>query len=155
MKNVEMLLVSPMRRTLATATQSFPELIDGIPWMANELLREMSGSHPCDRRRPILDLKSSFPHVNFSLTVHNEDPLYYAQVGRESPESVTKRQRDFFTWLSERSEGEILIVSHSAYFHNLFQNVLDGDLALEDGRCGVFKNCEMKTYCISFSQVTV
>lgn len=154
-KNVELLLVSPMRRTLATATQSFPGFIDVIPWMANELLREMSGSHPCDRRRPILELKSLFPHVDFSLTVHNEDPLYFSQVGRESQESVTKRQRDFFTWLAARSEGEILVVSHSAYFHNMFANVLDADLALEGGKCGVFKNCEMKSYCISFPQVTV
>jgi broad specificity phosphatase PhoE len=154
-KNVELLLVSPMRRTLATATQSFPGFIDGIPWMANELLREMSGSHPCDRRRPISELKSLYPHVDFSLTVDNEDPLYYAQVGRESPESVTKRQRDFFSWLATRGEGEILVVSHSAYFHNMFKNVLDADLAIEHGRCGVFKNCEMKSYYVSFPQVTV
>lgn len=155
MKNTELLLVSPMRRTLATATLSFPGYIGGIPWIAHELLREMAGFHPCDRRRPISEHKVSYPHVDFSCIIHNEDPLYYSQVGRESPESVTKRTRDFFAWLGARSEGEILIVSHSAYFHNMFKNVLDADLALEHGKCGTFKNCEMKSYCITFPQVNV
>jgi broad specificity phosphatase PhoE len=49
----ELLVVSPMRRTLQTATHSFPSLIGKVKWLALEHLREQTGSHPCDRRLKI------------------------------------------------------------------------------------------------------
>lgn len=149
-KCADLLVVSPMRRTLATATKCFPDFMGKIPWLANEDLREQAGYHPCDRRRPISEHRVSYPHVDFCLTTDNEDPLYFAQVGRETAEHVSKRQNSFLHWLESRPEREILIVTHSAYLHNLFDNLLEVDIAQEEGKLGVFKNCEMKSYCLTF-----
>ena len=149
-KNADLLVVSPMRRTLATATKCFPDFMSKIPWMANEDLREQAGYHPCDRRRPISEHRASYPHVDFSLATNDSDPLYFAQVGRETSEQVSRRQNNFLHWLGSRPEREILIVTHSAYLHNLFDNLLEVDIAQEEGKSGVFRNCEMKSYCLTF-----
>ena len=147
-KNPDLLVVSPMRRTLATASISFSDLIGSIPWVAHESLREQAGYHPCDRRRPISELRESYNNVDFSIIEHDKDPLYYHQPGRETAEHVTQRAFDFFSWLNTRTEKEIIVVTHSAFLHSMFQSVVETDLLAEGDRCGVFANCEMKSYRI-------
>jgi hypothetical protein len=56
-ETAQLLVVSPMQRTLQTATYSFPSLMGKIPWVACELIRERSGLHPCDRRRNLEEYK--------------------------------------------------------------------------------------------------
>lgn len=41
--NADLLVTSPMRRTMSTATYSFPGFVNKIPWFANESLREQAG----------------------------------------------------------------------------------------------------------------
>ena len=145
-KQPDLLVVSPMRRTLATASIGFGDLIGSMPWVAHESLREQAGYHPCDRRRPISELRESYNHVDFSLIQHNKDPLYYHQPGRETAENVTERAFDFFKWLDSRTEKEIVVVTHSAFLHSMFKSVVEIDLLTEGDRCGIFANCEMKSY---------
>lgn len=147
-RSADLLVVSPMRRTLATASIAFRDLSGSIPWVAHESLREQAGYHPCDRRRPISELRESYPHVDFTIIQHDKDPLYFSQAGRESAENVTKRAFDFFTWLDSRTEKEIVVVTHSAFLHSMFKSVVETDLLGEGDRCGVFSNCEMKSYLI-------
>lgn len=149
--SADLLVVSPMRRTLSTATQCFPELVGKVRWLAHEMIREMAGGHPCDRRRPISEHRESYPHVDFAQVENNEDPLYYLTGGdRETEESVTARAHVFFKWLETRSEKEIVVVTHSAFLRNIFNTVLQVNLDHEEKRCGVFRNCEMKSYHILF-----
>jgi broad specificity phosphatase PhoE len=149
-KNAELLVVSPMRRTLATATKCFPTLVGKIPFLAHESIREQTGEHPCDRRRPITEHSVSYPHVDFSIIKDDEDPLYFKSIERESNESLALRAHDFFDWLAIRQETNIIVVTHSAFLRNTFNLVLDLDLELEDDeRSGAFKNCEMKSYMIT------
>ena len=146
----ELLVVSPMRRTLSTAMCSFPGFVQKIPWLAHETLRETAGMHPCDRRRPISEHAESYPNVDFSLIDENEDPLYYLQEGRESDESVTERAHSFFIWLASRKEKEIIVVTHSAFLKTVFKYVLEIDTENEEENYGCFKNCEMKSYLLYF-----
>ena len=64
----ELLVVSPMTRTLQTASFSFPNLVDNCPWLAIEDIREASGFHPCDRRQTLSGEDLSLPaFLPFSL----------------------------------------------------------------------------------------
>ncbi len=65
--NPELLVVSPMRRCLQTAIHSFPHHLGKIQWLAHELLREQTGSHPCDNRLSVTELKKQFgEHISFA-----------------------------------------------------------------------------------------
>jgi broad specificity phosphatase PhoE len=141
----ELLVVSPMRRTLQTAQRCFSHLQQAMPWVACELVREQTGLHPCDRRRTVTEYETDYPHIDFSQLDSNEDPLFFQYQGREPDEIVAQRGRDFMEWLAKRPEREIIVVTHSAYLRHLLGSVLD----LEEGERTKFYNCEVRTYAIS------
>jgi len=149
--SAELLVVSPLTRTLQTATLSFPTLVGSarIPWLAHECVREQTGFHPCDRRRNISEVAALFPHVDFALVKDNEaDPLYDACGGaREPDEKVADRSRAFFAWLATRPEKEVIVVTHSAFLRHTFAHVLDTS---SDGDDAHFSNAEMRSYVISY-----
>jgi broad specificity phosphatase PhoE len=152
-KNADLVIVSPMRRCLATASLSFPNHVGKIPWIAHESIREQSGLHPCDRRKPVSQHKVNFPHINYDLVEHDIDPLYYKYDGREDADNVTKRAFEFFEFLSTREEKEIIVVTHSAYLRHMFeQNIEMKDKGEEKERYGYFHNCEMKSYIITLNE---
>ena len=105
-----------------------------------------SGLHPCDRRLPISDLAKQFPEVNFDNIEHDEDPLYYVYKTREPAEVVRARALSFMKWLGERPEREIIVVTHSNYVKNLLTYVI----SVEDDAPKKFKNCEIRSYVMSF-----
>ena len=53
---IQLVVVSPLRRTLETATQAFGT---SVPMLAVELVREAHGAHPCDKRSPVSEVSSS------------------------------------------------------------------------------------------------
>ena len=140
----ELLVVSPMTRTLQTATISFPSLVGKFPWLALESVREQSGFHPCDRRRTVSEYTTEFQHVDFSLVGDDEDPLYHLHANEREPDMhVAERSRQFFSWLRHRKEKEIIVVTHSAFLRHTFSNVVDAE---EDDT--QFANCELRSYVI-------
>ena len=140
---VSLVVVSPLRRTLQTATLVFPSLIGKIPWIAVEHVREQTGLHPCDRRLPRTTNAMSFQHVGFENIAHENDPLYDLYTFQREPDfSVAERGRQFLYWLKSRDEDDIVVVSHSAFLLNFFNHVVDSDD--EDKRS--FENCEMRSY---------
>ncbi len=103
---VDVILVSPLTRTIQTATEMFPDaaraiaaaaaasgatstssgvtaqslvppVVEGYPsFVAIEMCREAHGGHPCDQRRHISVLRREFPHVDFSL-VHSDSDTWH------------------------------------------------------------------------------
>lgn len=63
--SLDLLVVSPLRRTLETAVHTFDKL-DGTPWVAHELVRERIGKNTCDKRRHLSVIKAEHPGVDFS-----------------------------------------------------------------------------------------
>lgn len=63
--SLDLLVVSPLRRTLETAVHTFDKL-EGTPWVAHELVRERIGRNTCDRRRALSIIKAEHPAVDFS-----------------------------------------------------------------------------------------
>lgn len=145
--SAQLLVVSPMKRTIQTALGSFPHLTEKFPWVACEHCREQSGAHPCDRRRPISELKELFPKIDFSEIESDVDPLYpkYGDV-REPIADLNQRNKEFLMWIASRPEREIIVVTHSAFLESLLRDVLKLSEGQDD--CW-FENCEMRTYAVN------
>ena len=123
---VHLLVVSPMLRTLQTASLTFPYLKDRVRWIALECIREQTGLHPCDQRKDISVRSPEFSGVDFSLIEYDADPLYdqFSSL-REPDENVGKRGREFLDWISTRSEPSVIVVTHSAFLRHFFNQVVD------------------------------
>jgi broad specificity phosphatase PhoE len=141
----ELVVISPMRRTLQTASNILPELKDSIPWIALECIREQTGLHPCDKRFPISHHQENYPFVDFSHVDSDEDPLYHLYDAREPDEHLNERAKQFLTWIQNRSETEIVVVTHSAFLRGLFQRVLFPEENFER-----FENCESRSFVFYF-----
>ena len=183
----ELIVTSTLTRCAQTAQFCFPHLSDVVPWVAHESIRE-TVNYACDRRRPISDLRREFPKIDFSHVSEDKDVIwdeYDARLGsdwdchRESAElyRVADRGRSFLNWLSQRTEQNVIVCTHSAFLRCIMSWGHDGgvkfmmDQTLDDRRdsgreiplfnyCGDqdfeeqmradFKNCEMRSLVIAF-----
>jgi broad specificity phosphatase PhoE len=143
----QLLLVSPLKRTLQTATLSFPHLIHRFPWLALECIREQMGLHPCDRRKPISHHQPNFSHVDFALIGEDEDTLWPRYPSEREPDlHVVQRAEAFVNWLRDREETSIIVVTHSAFLRHFFT----GFLRLPMETFEHFENCELRSYIFEF-----
>lgn len=145
-----LVVVSPMNRTIQTASHSFPYLIDKVPWVAVELVRERTGLHPCDKRRPIAEHRVTYPHISFDHIRSDHDPLFSQYILREPEDKVEERARAFMAWLAERDEQEVIVVSHGNFLRILFSNVLntvEEDYSESHGGAHI-GHCEIRTYSL-------
>lgn len=148
-KNVEMIVVSPLNRTMQTVKYSFPYLLGKVPCIAVEEIRETTGMHPCDRRLSIRHHKPRYEFVNFDEVSHDDDPLYYQYMLREPQVHVIQRAMKFIEWLKHRPEKEIIIVSHGNYLHTFFSKVI---VPNDPNDKTYFNNCEMRSFIVAFHQ---
>lgn len=176
MSQVELVVVSPLLRTLQTAAGVFgrPTLPEGeseesslmtsglgksphaaisrqnsFKFVANEWCREQNGVHPCDRRSDISFYKKSFPGVDFS-EVETDKDTWWHETKRETAQELFARARGFVRWLLKRPESRIAVVSHSSFiFHmcHLF-GAECSDVVRKEIQTG-FRNCEMRSVVIS------
>jgi broad specificity phosphatase PhoE len=95
----DLVLVSPLTRTLQTATLVFSTLEGAAPPMeACELIREAYGLHHCDSRSSLSMLVPQYPHVSFG-TVETDLDEWHSPHVRETLYSVTQRCRAFLELL--------------------------------------------------------
>lgn len=95
----ELIIVSPLIRTLQTASLGFPSDGDrpgggGVKMLAYESVRERFGRNPCDSRNTKEVLAKEFAHVDFSLIEDGPDPhMCNATICpvREEPEDIDAR----------------------------------------------------------------
>lgn len=147
-KGAQLVVVSPLNRTMETASHSFPQLQGKVPWVALENVREQTGLHPCDRRKSITVHKENYKHIDFSGIVHDEDPLYHQYALREPDAHITARVQHFMRWLKERPETEIIVVSHHHYLQMVFRHVVKTAHPSQDDVD--FKNCELRSFVVRF-----
>uniref|UniRef100_A0A803PN07 Phosphoglycerate mutase-like protein 1 n=2 Tax=Cannabis sativa TaxID=3483 RepID=A0A803PN07_CANSA len=173
-KKVELVIVSPLLRTMQTAVGVFGggAYADGIdvpplmvanvgnsdrsaitslncpPFLAVELCREHLGVHPCDKRRSISEYRPLFPAIDFSLIENDDDVLWTPDV-REKNDHVAERGLQFLNWLWTRKEKEIAIVSHSGFlYHTLSAFGNDCHPTVKSEICTHFANCELRSMVI-------
>ncbi len=140
MESLDLVVVSPLRRTLHTAT-----LVFGIdttnggksthlrphvpPFVAIEALRETAGGDPCNKRSVLSELARRFPHVDFSQ-VQSEEDVLYDEGGWESEESMEARGHYFLWWLGQRPERTVAVVTHGSFLMTVFERVLQAPISM-------------------------
>jgi broad specificity phosphatase PhoE len=171
LKKVELVVVSPLLRTMQTAVGVFggEGYTDGIdapplmvenagesnraaisslnspPFLAVELCREHLGVHWCDKRSTVTEYKPLFPAIDFSLIETDDDSWWVLEV-REKNEEVAARGLKFLNWLWTRKEKEIAIVSHSGFlYHTLSAFGNDCNTSVKSEICTHFANCELRS----------
>ena len=112
-KQVELIVVSPMRRTLETAAGALGWLMDrGVPALCRGEWQENSAK-PCDTGSPISEVKAQFPQFDFSQV----DSIWPRKIDQYAftENAVGKRGQTCRAWLKHRPEKVIAVVSHSAF----------------------------------------
>lgn len=161
LNNAQLVVVSPMNRTIQTATHTLPQLVNRVQWIALESVREQVGTHSCDQRMPLSWHRANYRHVNFDGITFDSDMLKTAYQRHESSEPsghVIQRCLEFIKWLSNRPEQEIVVVSHYNFLFHLFAYVLTvsgsgHEVTVNSGidckqPCNPtknFRNCEMRS----------
>ncbi|KAH8676694.1 histidine phosphatase superfamily [Tricladium varicosporioides] len=112
-QQIELIVVSPMRRTLQTAQQGLGWLMErGVPVVLRPEWQENSAK-PCDTGTEISEMQKEWPQFNWSTV----DPKYPSKTGlyEFSKTSLSKRGIEARKWLRNRPEKVIAVVSHSGF----------------------------------------
>eukprot|EP01064_Diplonema_japonicum_P023618 TRINITY_DN34034_c0_g1_i1.p1 TRINITY_DN34034_c0_g1~~TRINITY_DN34034_c0_g1_i1.p1 ORF type:complete len:198 (+),score=26.42 TRINITY_DN34034_c0_g1_i1:37-630(+) len=135
---VDLICVSPLRRTLQTADALFRN--ERCEKVAIEDLRERTMSS-CNWRRSVDEQEQDFPDVDYSAIERGQDPRLHRR--DETPESVYRRSLRFLQWLSRQPESRVAIVTHwQVLYHGLMPLMCpsSGDKQRR------FKNCEVRCF---------
>ena len=118
-KDIELVLVSPLTRTLETCMNIFGDT--EIPIISQEFLREYPiGEDTCNKRSSLTLLKNRFPKIEFQLDV-DQDTLWREDY-RENMIELEQRLEKMITYLQKRSEKNIAIVGHSSFLGQFKDN---------------------------------
>ena len=132
-EEIELILVSPLTRTLQTAGGIFDKEVD--LFIANENIREVV-ANPCDLRKNIDELQIEFPYIDFSEVNNNEKFSI-----NETRESYNLRMEKFYNWLQGKKYKSIAIVTHGVFLHKFIEKYGE-QLNVKDK--SYFKNCEYR-----------
>ena len=143
----EMVVVSSQCRAIQTGLLAFDHLVGEIPFVAHEDVRECTGVHTCDKRRPKSLQQKEFPMVDFSQIKSEGDDLFMDD-RRESKPEVGERIYSFLNWMSERSETHIGVASHSGWLMAVFNGVVECDESLKSW----FQTGEMRSVVLKFER---
>mmetsp|Transcript_17600 Transcript_17600/g.38520 ORF Transcript_17600/g.38520 Transcript_17600/m.38520 type:complete len:354 (-) Transcript_17600:36-1097(-) len=119
---VDVIIVSPLTRAIETAKYGFASIWGKVPVFAVEMARERFGKNKCDKRKPITQLKSEFPEVNFDLFMESEQDSWFT-TKREDDEAISKRIAYFYNWLIQSQWKNVAIIGHSSYMAHSIQNL--------------------------------
>jgi broad specificity phosphatase PhoE len=152
----EIVLVSPLRRALMTATELFHYTHNGPRFVALEILREKRTGLACDERSSVEDLMKQFPHVEFDNLRVSSSP----DPGEDNP-LVRKRTKVFLDEvLSGVPQEHIAIVTHKGWLremrHTLKSSVdkhsLDVDFDIQEWDQTLYKNAEIRVAEFSYRE---
>mmetsp|Transcript_15543 Transcript_15543/g.20235 ORF Transcript_15543/g.20235 Transcript_15543/m.20235 type:complete len:288 (+) Transcript_15543:82-945(+) len=116
----KVVLVSPLRRTLMTATQLFMQADTKPRFIALEVLREKRTGFAADERTSVDELEKEFPHVDFS-DLHVERPQI--QPGEDNL-AVRARTKVFLEGpLASSEEDVVAFVTHKGFLREMRQTL--------------------------------
>lgn len=122
--DIELVLVSPLSRTLETVRVIFK--YKNVEIIAlDELIEYPHGDQICNKRKSKLELELLYPNINFTNIEYNKDETY-SEI-KETITKLKKRQEIFKNFLYKRKEKNIAIVSHSSWIKQLLFNEIDDE----------------------------
>jgi len=124
-QGIDLIVSSPIRRTLYTALHSFKDDIrtKSLTIVALPELQETSDL-PCDTGTSPSQLAHEFAKDSIDFTLFQ--PGWNEKTGKWSPdaEAIKKRAQEAREWLSQRPEKEIVVVTHGSYSRSLYDTAL-------------------------------
>lgn len=110
---IELVIVSPLKRTLETANIIFNNI--KVPIIALENSREFPlGLHTCNKRSNKEELELLYPHINFDDLKSNKDNLWNSEE-EENIDSLNLRIKLIKNYIKNRPEKNIAFVNHSSF----------------------------------------
>lgn len=129
---VDIILVSPLRRTLETAEFIFDK---SNKFLAIDYVREFI-SNQCDYKESNKEISQNFNYVDFSMSYDNYD---YNK--KETEDDINKRINLFYKYLQDIEFKNIAVVTHGAFLERFIKKYGD-NLNIENK--GWFDNCEVR-----------
>ena len=117
---IELVLVSPLTRTLDTCMNIFGDM--DVPIVCMENVREYPcGLQTCNQRKSIHDLKRKYPRITFTQCTSNEDTLWNHS-REETLDELKNRIESFKSYVQKRPETTIALVGHSGFISQMLFN---------------------------------
>jgi len=129
----DIVLVSPLTRTLQTATLMFPN----VPIYALECLKEYPQNiEICNRRSSIRIISMLFPHVDFSDCQTDMQPW------PNDPPTPHDNMSEFYDKLSTYEANNVAVVTHSSWLKYFISGKAEAEPELE--HCTPYNLCTSK-----------
>ena len=133
--DIEIVLVSPLYRTLETATNIFKNY--NIPIISLEDLREFPNTkHTCNKRSDKSILLKNFSHINFDNIQYEKDNIWNDNI-EENITSLNIRIENIKNYIKNLNYNNICIVGHSSFIGQMIFN----KIALLDNGDEELKHC--------------
>ncbi|XVF36537.1 hypothetical protein REPUB_Repub19eG0066200 [Reevesia pubescens] len=154
LKGIEVVITSPMSRTLQTAVGIFhgEDQADGLDGTSSFEDENGKSDEASNFNRP--------PIIAYELCrermIENEDDVLWKADEKESHESVIARGMKFIKWLWARKEKEIAVVSHGVFLQEAMIELIKNNKGyplMDDDPCSRFKNCEIRSMIIFYESV--
>ena len=131
LKNIDIVFVSPLTRTLQTAENIFKKN-QKVKIVALDKIKEFpQGIDICNKRRNRIELKEKFKKVDFSLLDSDSDQMW-REDRYEKVEELKERIDEFKKFVMNENDNNIAIVSHNNFLKELlFQNCDDETFILD------------------------
>lgn len=143
-QQIDLIVVSPMARTLETCMSVFDDLIYKVNFTSMDEIREQINK-PCHQRKHITQILSNplYKFIDFSNILYDNDFLYIETMGSESKYQVLSRCEKFLSWLSKRTEMNIIVITHGNFLYPMFNEVMPKYNIFPISN-SFFLNCEMR-----------
>ena len=131
--NIDLIIVSPLKRTLQTAINVFKNI--DCPIIALDNLKEYpQGLHTCNKRSDKKILQDQFLRVDFSLLDSEKDEMW-SDIRLETIDELLERINKMYNFIENRSEKNIVLVGHNGFISMIkdgkFNHREDGDEELK------------------------
>lgn len=124
-QRAQLVIASPMRRTMATAILGFNNSLIDVPWLLDPDIQEVPGYIVCNTGNVLKGkgLLSSYGRKDLLNEYKNLDPSWTnRKSGRFVDKLKLQRFQDFTARLEQRHEERIIVVSHGWFMRPLGKN---------------------------------
>jgi len=147
--DVELVVASPLRRTIYTALLGFKPVFEKHSEMKLIALSEAqeSADVPCDTGSDLAVLKKEFDDSGLPVDLSLIEEGWNTKTGKWAPTAMAlmNRAREARQWVKARPEKEIVLVSHGGFLHYFTDDWEDSSFYQGTG----WTNTEFRTYQFS------
>ncbi len=119
---IELVIVSPLQRTLQTACEIFKNT--SIPIISLDFVREFPlGKHTCNKRSSLKYLQSKYPTIQF-VDFHTDNDEVWLSHREETIDELNIRIQKLKNYILQRPETHIAFVNHSSFMGQMIDKTI-------------------------------